>query len=399
MIRSRGFAYVTAADFLVRSAYQMGKTPLLPIFAASLGAGDDFLGFIVSVSTVTGMVLKPFVGVLSDRWGRRGWLILGTAFFALMPSAYRFVVTPEQLFTLRIIHGMATAIYGPVTLAYVAEQSKTGRAERLGWFSMARNAGYVVGPAAAGWMLLTMDPVAVFTFVGVISSVAFLPVLLMPEPASPDSRRRSSFGRQAVQSLVSGGRTSAVWLAGGLEATTFAALYAARTFLPIYALSAGINVAVVGAFFAVQQATHMVLNPLGGRIGDRTGYLVVVPLGMAILGVALPLLALADNLVSLMALAVLMGTAQALVFPSTVALVADRMEESGLGTGMGLVGTLRNAGKVAGPVMAGALIHWLDYAYTFQVMGGGILIAAGVVWLRGRRGRQPVRERRRAVAV
>ena len=87
MIRSRPFACITAADFTVRSAYQMGKTPLLPIFAAALGAGDAFVGFIVSVSTLTGMVLKPFVGALSDRWGRRGWLIIGTAFFAGMPLA------------------------------------------------------------------------------------------------------------------------------------------------------------------------------------------------------------------------------------------------------------------------------------------------------------------------
>ena len=106
MIRSRAFAYVTAADFTVRSAYQMGKTPLLPIFAASLGAGDVLLAFIVSVSTLTGMVLKPFIGVLSDRWGRRIWLIVGTVFFALMPFAYRFVPTPEPLFAVRLIHGL-----------------------------------------------------------------------------------------------------------------------------------------------------------------------------------------------------------------------------------------------------------------------------------------------------
>jgi MFS family permease len=79
MEQKRSFALVTTADLIARSAYQMGKTPLLPIFAASLGAGDVFLGLIVSVSTLTGMILKPLVGVFSDRWGRRMWLIVGTA--------------------------------------------------------------------------------------------------------------------------------------------------------------------------------------------------------------------------------------------------------------------------------------------------------------------------------
>ena len=44
---------ITLADFIVRSAYQVGKTPLLPIFAASLGASDALLGLIVAISTLT----------------------------------------------------------------------------------------------------------------------------------------------------------------------------------------------------------------------------------------------------------------------------------------------------------------------------------------------------------
>ena len=131
MIGPNPFAKITAADAIVRSAYQMGKTPLLPLYAASLGAGDAYLGFIVSISTLTGMLTKPFFGVLSDRWGRRSWLIVGTAFFAFMPFAYHLVETPDHVLIVRLIHGISTAIYGPVTLAYVAEQSKAERAERL----------------------------------------------------------------------------------------------------------------------------------------------------------------------------------------------------------------------------------------------------------------------------
>ncbi|MDP6421940.1 MAG: MFS transporter [SAR202 cluster bacterium] len=380
MIRSRAFSYITAADFTVRSAYQMGKTPLLPLYAAALGAGDAFLGFIVSVSTLTGMVLKPFVGVLSDRWGRRGWLLAGTAFFAVMPFAYRLVDTPGQLFAVRMAHGLATAIYGPVTLAYVAELSPSRRAERLAWFGMARNAGYVVGPAAAGWMLLTMEPVTVFTIVGLLSCAAFLPVLLLPETPKDGDRARPPILRDAVASLWSGGRSTAVWLAGGMEAGAFMALYATKTFLPIYALAAGFNVALVGAFFAVQEAAHIVLNPVGGRIGDRVGYVVAVPIGMAALALALPLLPVAGGPWALMPIAVLMGAAQSLVFPSTIALVSARVDERSIATGMGLVGTMKNAGKVAGPVIAGGLIHWLDYEMTFRLMGVAMLLGAVVVW-------------------
>ena len=380
MLRSRGFVLITGADFIVRSAYQMGKTPLLPIYAATLGAGDLFVGLIVSVSTLTGMVLKPFVGILSDRSGRRTWLLVGTAFFALMPFLYQFIGTPEQLFAVRIVHGVATAIYGPVTLAYVAGLARSRRAERLGWFSIARNAGYVVGPAAAGWMLLSMDPVAIFTVIGLLSSVAFLPVALLPEGDGPRRGGDKPLLRNALATLWSGGRTPAVWLAGGLDASVYVSLYAAKAFLPLHAHSMGFSLAMVGAFFAVQEGVHIVLNPLGGRLGDRLGYLPNVAVGMGLMAGSLVLITLAETGAGLMLPAIIVGVAQALVLPSTVALVSEQMDEGNLGLGMGLVGTLKNAGKVAGPVLAGVLIYWLDFAYTFRLMAVLLVVGAAAIF-------------------
>ncbi len=222
MLRSRNFLNILVADLLVRTAYQIGKSPLLPVFAAGLGAGDALLGLIVSVSTFTGLVLKPPIGILSDRWGRRWWLLAGTAVFAGAPFLYQYVQTPEQLFLLRVVHGLATAIYGPVTVAYVAERMGGRRAEGLGWFGTARSAGYVVGPAAAGWMLLSMSPADVFTVTGWICLVAFIPVLLLEEPAAR-ARARPPLRRQAADALRAGAHTPAIWLSGGLESVTYIA--------------------------------------------------------------------------------------------------------------------------------------------------------------------------------
>ena len=396
MIRSRGFASITAADFIVRSAYQMGKTPLLPIFAASMGAGELFVGLIVAASTFTGMVLKPVVGILSDRWGRRTWLLVGTAFFAGMPFAYGFVHTPEALFAVRMAHGLATAIYGPVTLAYVAELSAERRAERLGWFSSARNAGYIVGPLAGGWMLLAMDPTAVFTVIGLLSCLAFIPVLMLPETASQARQGRRPILADAVRALRAGGTTPAVWLAGGLDAQILIAKYAAKAFLPLHLLSIGVSIAQVGAFFAVQEAVNIAANPIGGRLSDRLGYLNIVGAGMALMGAGLLVLPGADGWPALLTAATLMGVAQGLVFPSAVALVSARVDESNLGLGMGLVGTMKNAGKVAGPVLAGLLIHLLDFTGTFRIMGLAMLAGGTSVFLAARfaQRQQPEQEAR-----
>ena len=390
--RRRDFLYITAADFIVRTAYQMGKTPLLPIFAASLGASNALLGFIVSVSTLTGMALKPFVGVLSDRWGRRWWLIAGTVFFAGMPFLYRFVQSPDQLVFLRVTHGLATAIYGPVTLAYVAEMNSRRRGERLGWFEMARSGGYIVGPALAGWLLLTLDPVQLYTVIGFMSMLAFLPVLRLTDYA-PRSKSPPPLRTQIRESLKAGSRTPAIWLSGGLEATVYVATYALKAFLPLYALDAGVSILVVGLFFSIQEAVSLILRPLAGRTGDRIGYLNAIAAGMAVIGAPLVLLPQAQGNIGYLALAALMGCGQALVFPAATALISDQIDEHYLGAGLGLAGTLQNLGKVAGPILGGLLVGWLGYMLMFRGMGAMLLVSGAVVWFAGFHSRT----RRRAV--
>ena len=369
------------ADFLARSAYQMGKTPLLPIFAAALGASGAFLGVIVSVSTITGLFLKPLFGILSDRWGRRIWLIVGTCFFALTPFLYPLVKTPEQLLLIRLAHGLATAIYGPVTLAYIAELSQGKQvAEAIGWFEMARSGGYIVGPALAGWLLLSLDAVTVFTLIGLISCLVFAPVLQLPETRSTKRRKLKPMLAHIKNAIREGGQTPAIWLTGSLEAVTFIALYTLKAFLPIYALESGVNVALVGLYFSLHEAVHVLLKPASGRLGDRWGYLPVISLGMLILAVSLPLVQIMNEGWLFLLPAVMMGLAQALIFPAAIALVSNHIRRENLGAGMGLIGMMQNFGKVAGPILGGLAIQTFGYESTLLLLSAMLMIGMVIIW-------------------
>lgn len=371
---SRDFLSITFADLVVRSAYQMGKTPLLPIFAATLGATGAFLGVIVSVSTLTGLVLKPLIGILSDRWGRRLWLLIGTVFFVAMPFFYRFVHTPEQLFMIRIVHGLATAIYGPVTLAYIAELKPKNIAESLGWFGMARSGGYILGPALAGWLLLSMQPQDVFTVIGLMSCLAILPVMSLKE-IEIEKRKNASLSDQIREAFIAGIRTPAIWLAGGLELATFIALYATKAFLPIYALEIGVSVALVGLFFSVQEGAHIITKPFVGRIADRFGYLAMIVGGMIVLGIGLSLISQFEG-IGLLFPAILTGAAQAFIFPSTIALVSKQITHDNLGASMGFIGMMQNLGKVIGPILGGILIEQMGFETVIYILAILLIITA-----------------------
>ncbi|HJL57612.1 MAG TPA: MFS transporter, partial [Arenicellales bacterium] len=330
---------ITYADLIVRTAYQVGKTPLMPLFAASLGAGELLVGAIVSVSTMTGMVLKPIFGWFSDRWGRRLWLLTGLVLFSGAPFLYSWVNTPEELFWLRLLHGLATAVFGPVTLAFVAEMATSGKAERLGWFGMARSGSYLLAPLLGAWLLTWMDPATVFTLIGLMSCLAFVPVCMMdfsPPLHKRDMKEEKEFGRawkSACGTVISNSR---LWLASALEMLAYLVTYSIKAFLPIYALyTADFSLLAVGLFFSVQEAAHLLTRPVGGRFGDRVGYLTAINTGYLVLAIGFWLLPYATVQVELLGIAIIVGAGQGLIFPSTVALVSRCVDIRHLGAGMG----------------------------------------------------------------
>ena len=114
------FNGLCAVGFLARASYALARTPVLPLFALYLGAGPEVIGWVVGISTVTGIFFKLPAGALSDWIGRGRTLFLGLLIFALTPFAYLLVWGTAALLVVRFVHGFATAIYGPVAMAVVA---------------------------------------------------------------------------------------------------------------------------------------------------------------------------------------------------------------------------------------------------------------------------------------
>ncbi|GAB4174814.1 MAG: MFS transporter [Thalassobaculales bacterium] len=382
---SPDFRRIFVVDLIVRTAYQMGKTPVLPLFAAAIGAGHMLTGSIVAVSTLTGLVLKPLFGALSDRWGRRLWFFIALCVFTFTPFLYWFVTSPEQLFALRLFHGTATAIFGPVTLAVVAEMDRAHQATRLGWFDLAREGGYLIAPALAGGLLTVMPPEQVFVVIGFVSAVAFLPALRMgfATPPIQAAAQRPGLWRQFSAGLAFTISRIALWYANALEIAVYTITYGIKAFLPLFVLQdAKLGVFAAGLFFTVQEAAHMLSRPVGGWLGDRIGFAYSIAGGMALIAMALMALPGVSAESALLAVAVVSGIGMGLIFPSTIALVGGAVSAGGhLGLGMGVYGSCKNLGKVAGPLVSGALLQAVSYTVLFQGMAVAMACAAGIVVL------------------
>ena len=131
----QAFNNLCTVGFLARFSYALARNPVLPLFALFLGAGPEAIGLAVGISTVTGIFFKLPAGALSDVVGRRRTMLAGLVVFGVMPFTYLMIESYSALVVVRFLHGLATAIYGPVAMAVVADVAGARKGELLSWFS------------------------------------------------------------------------------------------------------------------------------------------------------------------------------------------------------------------------------------------------------------------------
>ena len=150
---SSPFVTLCAVGFFARMSYAMARTPLLPLFALSLGASPKAIGFVVGASTITGIFFKLPAGTLSDIYGRYRMLFLSILVFAFTPFLYYLVTNYWQLVGIRFFHGLATSVYGPVAMAMIADTAGNQKGARLSFFSAVTIIGNLIGAPFGGYIL------------------------------------------------------------------------------------------------------------------------------------------------------------------------------------------------------------------------------------------------------
>ena len=241
------FAALCTVGFFARLSYALARSPVLPLFALYLGAGPEAIGFAVGVSTVTGIFFKLPAGALSDIIGRKRTMLIGLLFFAFMPFTYLWVESYYPLIIIRFIHGLATAIYGPVAMAVVADVAGTKKGEMMSWFSSVTIIGNLLGAPLGGLILHSTVTAAApslreFHFAYLLSGITgmmalFLSLGLLKDGKSdPGGASLSESFRRFVSGIKEVGSDKRIVITSAMEGLQNLTVGALEAFLPIYAV-------------------------------------------------------------------------------------------------------------------------------------------------------------------
>ena len=359
-----------SAELINRSSYMTGKFAL-PFFAKNLGASTTLIGTISSISTLTGIFLKPIIGGIGDKFNKKQLLLLANLIFALTPLFYIYINETYQLVIIRLFHGISTAIYGPITLAIISTVYSNQRATYLGWFGTARTIGYLLGPILGGLLMMYYDSKNLFFITGIVSFFSFIPIILDKNSSSTIATKNSTNKEVIlfIKKLFTITKLKQVWVVSLIEWSFYAVFYSMKVFIPIYLVNSGHNTLIAGSFLTTVEIIHIILRPLGGISGDRFGYYKNIIFGLLLLSLSMFFVSFTINSSTIFIPAILIGISEASVLPSALALVSEYSKNDNIGTVMGIVGSIRNFGKVAGPIFIGILLERLSYQSVFQIIG------------------------------
>ena len=164
-----------------RLGYQMARTPVLPIFAADLGATPELIGVIVAASTITGVFFKLPSGALSDVLGRKRMMVLGAVFFAAPPFLYPFVHDPGSLLALACPR-LRYSDFLPGRLGLCGGFRRDWARGSAGLVLIGERHRRDGGPLIGGFVLyFTASYSVTYLLVGVLGVLTLFVVLLLPD--------------------------------------------------------------------------------------------------------------------------------------------------------------------------------------------------------------------------
>jgi len=384
------FTALCTVGFFARLSYALARSPVLPLFALYLGAGPEAIGFAVGISTVTGIFFKLPAGALSDVIGRKRTMLIGLLFFAFMPFTYLLVKDYTLLIIIRFLHGLATAVYGPVSMAVVADVAGARKGEMLSWFSSVTIIGNLLGAPLGGFILHSAPgaagpSLAEFRYAylgsgiaGMLSLAMALSVLRADKAREKGRGLEEAYKRFAagIKEVISDRNVVITSAMEGLQNLTVGALEA---FLPIYAVTvAGLNEFQAGLLWGIQVVVTILSKPVMGKTSDRYGRKPLISIGLVLCAVSFGAIPLFQGFYTLMTAAIIFGLGESFVTSSSAALVADICKEKHFGTAMGTFGTIFDIGHAGGPILAGFLIARFSYLYSFWAMAGILLLSVPV---------------------
>ena len=339
--------------------------PILPFYLRELGASPLVLGLVLGAEALSQFAAAPWLGQLSDRFGRKNVLLASQAGALVSLSLLAMANSVVFVLLARVLLGLTAANFAAAA-AYAADNSTpTTRRQAIGILSAGLGLGGIVGPSLSGflseisltapiWAALALSATSiVVTSVWLRGNIAFKRQAdtgknaRIPEAASFRSILASPVIRVLVIVLL------CHYFSYGMFSSQLA-VFLSETFVwnghAFGPRELGYILTADGAINIVVQL--FLLRWLGERFTERNLIVAV----FVILSIGYVTAGLASSIVTLAFAVLCVSTGVALARPTFVAALSVHVPQQRQGVVMGAAQSLVSVTDIVTPVIAGLIL-------------------------------------------
>jgi MFS family permease len=351
-------------------------TPLFPLYVSQKGATNFQLGLIVSGFTISQFLVQPFFGGLSDRFGRKLFMVGGLACYGVVASLYVLADSLSHVFLIRLLHGIGAGMIWPALSAFILDLAPMERrGETMGFLSGMELIGFAAGPLLGGFLYSVGGMNLPFWGCSVLAllSAVLIWSMVQEKPAGHKAVVTTPFFERYGFSSLRIPDIRLLCLIGFSEAFVWGMII---TLLPVMATRLGIPPERIGWLFSAYFIVYIFLQWPMGKWSDRQGRKKPILLGISIYTLAVLLLSREGNLVYLMLVLAIAGAGLGIYSPSVRAGIADLTSEKVRGASLGVFFTTRMLGFFLGPNLGGIIADQWGVGFPFIV--GALSLGAGI---------------------
>ena len=360
VVQCATFAYFVAIGALI---------PVLPRFTKGPLGGDDVaVGLSIGSFALSAVLLRPFVGRISDRRGRRILMVAGAGAVAASTALYLLASSLPILLLLRIISGAGEAGFyvGAATVINdIAPDERRG--EALSFFSLALFAGIAVGPALGELVLGAGGFGAVWVVSALASGLAAALGTKVTEtrpPIDPEAKRPPLIHPAGL-------------IPGAILGSIICGLAGFDSFVPLYALQLGLSGS--GAIFLLFSGIVLSIRSVGARLPDRLGHHNVARVGLVCTAAGLVLISAWGTTAGLFAGTMVFAIGHALSFPALMSLAVSSAPAAERGAVIGTFTAWFDLAFGSGAIGLGVVASTVGYRGSFAT--AGVIATAGFMLL------------------
>ena len=352
-------AYFTSAGMLIL---------VTPLFARGpLGADPVGVGIAVGAFSVTALAFRPWSGRESDRRGRRPLLIAGAALAAAAILAHVVVTDLAVLIGLRLVLGVAEALFFVAGFAMLADLAPRGReGEALSFNSLALYLGLAFGPLLSETLLgIGGFPLA---WLGAAALAGMAALLALRLPATG----RQSDAHQGPMVFIHRG---VLWPSAGLF-TGVTAVAGFLAFVAIYGRD-DLGMSNTGSVLLVYGLIVVGCRIAFAKLPDRVPPFRLASAALALMAAGMATTGLVTTVPGLFIGAAMMAVGVAFATPAFFAAIARGLDPSERGAAFGTVSIFLDLAFGGGPVVLGLIVDAASIPTAFLL--AALIPATGAV--------------------